>query len=410
MLDGATGVTGFFSKLKVFLKRSFRTRRAKVAAGVITPVIIILGMIFVGLAFRGADQPPGVAPQSKPGGAQEQAPAANDQSSPESGASNTDSDKPNTTPQSGGNNNQGGQGATSNDATGGPSSGGSTESGGSSGGTGSTAQSCPAYPTFPDANCTGVPAGVSLSTYTGPCTITDNDTIIDSKTVNCDLEIQATNVQIKSSRINGTLSTPNGSLAYSFTITDSEVIAPQATAIEQNGIGEANFTALRVEVTGGNRGVYCRKDCTLRDSWIHGTNIADTPRIHASAIRQSQGATIVHNRLHCSAEDTSSGGGCSANLTGYGDFEPVQDNRIEKNLFVATPGGACAYGGSSGDDGAKPYGDQASGIVFIDNVFERGSTGNCGFYFPITDFDSARPGNEWTNNKWDDGSEVPPAN
>jgi uncharacterized membrane protein YgcG len=312
--------------------------------------------------------------------------------------------------QGGGTTNQGSSPGSGSNQGGSSSSGGGSSGGQTGGGGSSSSQSCPAYPAFPDGNCTGVPAGVSLSNYTGPCTITANNTVIDGKTVNCSLEIQASNVQIKNSRINGTVLTPSGSLAYSFTITDSEVIAPQAAAWEQTGIGEANFTALRVEVTGGNRSVYCRKSCTVRDSWVHGQNIADSPRVHASGIRQSQGATIVHNRIHCSAEDTSSGGGCSADLTGYGDFEPVKDNRIEKNLFVATPGGACAYGGSSGDDGAKPYGDQASNIVFIDNMFQRGSSGNCGFYFPITDFDDTRPGNQWINNRWEDGAVLPPAN
>jgi hypothetical protein len=188
-----------------------------------------------------------------------------------------------------------------------------------------------------------------------------------------------------------------------------------AGAVEVTGLGEANFIAVRVDVTGGNRGVYCRFNCTIIDSMIGGTLIAQTPRVHASGIRQSQDAQIVHNRIHCAAEDTPTGGGCSADLTGYGDFEPVVNNLIEKNLFVATPGGVCAYGGASGDDGSKPFGNQSRDIRFIDNVFQRGPVGdggrrNCGYYFPITDFDSSRPGNVWTNNRWDDGGIVPPAN
>jgi hypothetical protein len=248
---------------------------------------------------------------------------------------------------------------------------------------------------------------MKLTNYSGSCTVRTSKTVIDRKILNCTLRIQAKNVVIKNSRINGSVS---GSSAYSFTIMDSEVHAPQAGNVESQGIGEANFTALRVEVTGGNRGIYCRLNCHVEDSWVHGTNIAPTPDIHASAIRQSQGAVIRHNRIHCSAEDTAAGGGCSADLTGYGDFEPVKNNLIEKNLFVATPGGACAYGGSSGDDGVKPYGNQASNIRFIDNVFERGRGGKCGYYFPITDFNSNRPGNQWVNNRWDDGKVVPPAN
>jgi hypothetical protein len=272
------------------------------------------------------------------------------------------------------------------------------------------AQRCAPYPAFPDEKCTGVPAGVTLAKYSGSCTVKTDNTVIDGKLITCSMSIQAKGVTIKNSRINGTVGTPNGSEKFSFTIMDSEVHAPQAGSTESQGVGDANFTMIRVEVVGGNRSVYCRKNCRVEDSWVHGQSIAQSPRIHASGIRQSQDSRIVHNRIHCSANDTPSGGGCSANLTGYGDFEPVRNNRVEKNLFVATPAGACAYGGSSGDDGTKPYGSQASGIVFVDNVFQRGPSGKCGYYFPITDFNSGRPGNQWVNNKWDDGAALPPAN
>lgn len=274
-------------------------------------------------------------------------------------------------------------------------------------------QVCPPFPAFPDAACTGVPAGVTLTPYTGPCTITVANTWIDRKVINCALRPMASGIRITNSRINGSVNGAAGANAPSFTITDSEIVAPQATAVESNGLGQANFVATRVEVTGGNRGVYCRFNCVLRDSWIHGTNIAQTPEIHASAVRQSQGAQILHNRLHCSAQDTPSQGGCSADLTGYGDFEPVANNLIQNNLFVATPGGACAYGGSSGEGGVKPFGSQAHDIRFIDNVFERGPGRKCGFYFPITDFlhddGSLPPGNQWSGNRWDSGEVLPPS-
>ena len=50
---------------------------------------------------------------------------------------------------------------------------------------------------------TGVPAGTTLTTYSGPCTITVDNTVIDSKTVNCSLFIEAENVTITKSQING---------------------------------------------------------------------------------------------------------------------------------------------------------------------------------------------------------------
>jgi hypothetical protein len=91
----------------------------------------------------------------------------------------------------------------------------------------------------------------------------------------------------------------------------------------------------------------------------------------------------------------------------------ISGSQVLEFRKYAGPGRAVhmtANGGSSGDDGTKPYGDQASNIVFIDNIFQRGPEGNCGYYFPITDFDSNRPGNQWVNNTWEDGATLPPAN
>jgi hypothetical protein len=99
--------------------------------------------------------------------------------------------------------------------------------------------------------------------------------------------------------------------------------------------------------------------------------------------------------------------GCSAALTGYGDFDVVQNNTIDGNLFIAGSGGYCSYGGSSS---GKPYSSGTKNIRFTNNVWQKGSGGKCGFYGPITSFDSSRPGNVWTNNKYEDGTTVAPAN
>ena len=77
---------------------------------------------------------------------------------------------------------------------------------------------------FPGPENTGVPAGTNLTPYTGPCTITTPSTIIDSKIVNCDLEIKATGVIIRKSEIKGHVQTPE-STGYSFRIEDSFVDA-----------------------------------------------------------------------------------------------------------------------------------------------------------------------------------------
>ncbi|MBK7863734.1 MAG: DUF4082 domain-containing protein [Archangiaceae bacterium] len=270
---------------------------------------------------------------------------------------------------------------------------------------------------WPSEANTGVPSGTVLTPYTGPCTITQNDTVIDRKTVNCRLEIRAKNVVITNSKINGSVWIDDPGPAYSFTITDSEIDAGSTQGNINDcasAIGKSHFVATRVHTYGGIRGIWCEYDCTVQDSWVHGQARDPTGRAHESGIRMGDGSILRHNSIRCDAPEVPPDAGCSADLTGYGDFAPIRNNTIERNLFLATTGGACAYGGSSGDDGAKPYGNQAANIAFIDNVFQRSSSyqssGKCGYYFPITDFDITRPGNRWVGNRWDNGAVLPPAN
>lgn len=255
---------------------------------------------------------------------------------------------------------------------------------------------------FPDATTTGVPAGVTLTPYTGPCTITAADTVIDGKTVNCELRIAAKGVAIRNSKINGSVSNQGGS----FTIVDSAVALGD---VEGTGIGEVDFTASRVEVTGGNRSINCFRDCTVEASYVHGQYLDVTGEAHESGIRMGSGSAIRGNTIACDAK--TSPHGCSAALTGYGDFAVVENNIIDGNLIRAGSGGYCAYGGSTKD---KPFSDGVNSIRFTNNVWERGTeksdhgTYICGYYGPIVSFDSGAPGNVWTNNLFDDGSPVVP--
>jgi hypothetical protein len=257
---------------------------------------------------------------------------------------------------------------------------------------------------FPSAATTGVPAGTVLSAYSGPCTITVSGTVIDAKRINCSLDIRAANVVVTRSIITGTIGTGDNSTGYSFRIADSEVNVGNR---EGTGIGAVNFVATRVHVTGGNRSVNCYNSCTVEQSYVHGQFRDDTGRVHESGIRMGQNSVIRGNTIVCDAPNVPPDAGCSAGLTGYGDFAPVRNNLIEGNFFAATTGGYCAYGGSSG---GKPYSSQTRDIVFRNNVFERGPGGKCGYYGPITSFNSGLPGNVWSNNTWSNGGTVPPAN
>jgi hypothetical protein len=80
---------------------------------------------------------------------------------------------------------------------------------------------------WPGAHNTGVPDGVALTRYDGPCTIEENHTRLDARLVDCErLRIVAEDVTITRTRINGRIDTPDPrdeKYSFSFVIEDSEV-------------------------------------------------------------------------------------------------------------------------------------------------------------------------------------------
>jgi hypothetical protein len=225
--------------------------------------------------------------------------------------------------------------------------------------------------------------------------------VIDAKTVNCDLNIKAAGVKISRSKINGAVMADG--TGYSFILSDSTVDASPNGAREITAAWADNSTVLRSHLYGGNRSVYC-DHCTVQDSYVHGQDADQSGVWHESGIRMDQYATIRHNTIACDAPNIGDAG-CSAPLTGYGDWSPVTNNTIDNIYFKATPGGFCAYGGSSG---GKAYSGGAHDIKFTNNVFERGTTGNCGIWDAVTDFNASAPGNVFTNNKFTDGVLISP--
>jgi hypothetical protein len=272
--------------------------------------------------------------------------------------------------------------------------------------------------------------------YTGTCTISVANTVIDSKVVNCrSIDVRASGFVLKNSYLNGGIVQSNGS--PSFTVQDSFIdsgvqypacsngscpagkyaCGDTGNATTDCGVTGANFTILRTEIVNSNRAAYCESPgpCVIQDSYFHGTNLwPDASNLaHASSVREEQNLTLRHNSLHCSYTGPFVNGeiGCSADLTGYADFAPIRNNTVDSNLFVASPGSAfCAYGGATS---GKPFsGDPTNGTnqKFTNNVFQRGSNRKCSSYGPVTNFDRSRTGNVWTGNIWDDGTAVAPSN
>jgi hypothetical protein len=248
-----------------------------------------------------------------------------------------------------------------------------------------------------------------MSAYSGPCTITTPNTVMDSKVIRCDISSRSTGLVIRNSYVYGEVS------GSGFRVEDSIIngIKSNGYACNDCGVQGSNFTVVRTEFVNTSRGAWCENTCTIEDSYVHGTTLNPASGAHAGGFRVEQNTTLRHNTISCDYTgpyNVNPETGCSADITGYPDFVPIHDNTIENNLLMSNNSGIgyCVYGGGSA---SKPFsGDpsNATSIVFRNNVFQRGANGKCGSYGPVTDFKPGRSGNVWSNNTWDNGGTVSP--
>ena len=232
--------------------------------------------------------------------------------------------------------------------------------------------------------------------------------------VNCGLDIATSGVVIRNSFVNGSIDTFDDTDSVS--VVDSTIDAGDVNATSNTGaraIMDRNFSLLRVETIRGVSGGWCNTTCTIKDSWIHAQDKDEGGYAHMSGFRQGGGSLpnsqqFLHNSIACDAPVVEPDAGCSADITGYGDFETVKNNLLEKNLLMESPEGAfCAYGGSSGSsNGAKPY-PYGANNVWRNNIFQHGAGGKCASFAPMTDLDPGVRGNVWDNNRWNTGELLP---
>ena len=279
-------------------------------------------------------------------------------------------------------------------------------------------------PRFPDSTCTGVPPGTHLTRYTGPCTITSDGTVIDAKIVSCQrLNIQAKDVIVRDSRLvtlwlDQDVMHAQRASGWSASVIDSEIDA--GTSGENGGVCCGNYTLLRVDAHGGHNGAQCENGasyCRITDSWLHGQlNGGPVGTNHLGGFLHDGGtpATLKHNTIVCD-HAAENGEGCSGDINLIANFGPMRDVIVQGNLLGANNLGSayCTYAGGVGAGGAESYKDESSGVVYRNNVFERGSGGgtvqnSCAAYGPVTGFDAGGPGNVWEGNRYDDGTVVDP--
>jgi hypothetical protein len=165
---------------------------------------------------------------------------------------------------------------------------------------------------FPDASNTGVPAGVTLTAYTGPSELPAG-TVIDSKLVTTCLHTTQSGVIIRRSRIQASCGWVVDAEVASGTwllIEDSEINCAGGGGGNQGGLGEFGFTARRIEISGGcANNVDGDRNFTIEDSYLH--SLQPEGSNHGDSIQSCCAAnvTIRHNTLLGRSGDLSGNGG-----------------------------------------------------------------------------------------------------
>jgi hypothetical protein len=256
----------------------------------------------------------------------------------------------------------------------------------------------PEPPNKPGPTNTGVPAGTKLTIVNGDITVTTPGTVIDGKDIKGELIIQASNVTVRRSLIEGgkghdasvDIQSGKGIL-----LEDDEVTAANP-APGDDDMRVMNATVERLNIHGGVDGIKLFSNSTVTSSWIHGLSYfshdpaQDNGPSHNDTIQILGGSNfhVTGNWLDSATKDNSA-------------IQVTQDIGKIHSLYISgnwADGGSCSFN-FSGHNGA---GTQLamSGITVTNNRFGHTSArynGNCAI---VVD-DTTTHLTQSTGNVWD---------
>jgi len=214
--------------------------------------------------------------------------------------------------------------------------------GGGTGG-GNTGSSC-ALPKYPDATCTGVPAGTALTAVSGDLTVTADNSTVSGKNVSGCIEVMAVGVTVKNSKAK-CIETANSSRARDpanapLTIEDSEVDC--GNRLGSTAIGDRNINVYRVNIHGCENGFDMDSNSIIQDSYIHDLYNSATGDPHTDGLQSGVGSnlTINHNTFYgfdtgCKYPNDGSCNGTSAiNIFNAASGPAVHDTTVSNNLLA----------------------------------------------------------------------------
>jgi len=224
---------------------------------------------------------------------------------------------------------------------------------------------------FPNSTNTGVPAGTSLTAYTGPMTITTDGTVIDGKIITGTLRVTADNVVIKNSQINYSgMWGVDAEGANNITIQDSDIVGPGYSADSNAGIlGSGTF--LRNDVSKSENGIVLTGgSSTVVGNYVHDLqdNAAD-PHYDGISVQGGQDGVLIEGNTVL-ARDTS-------DIFIKNDFGPINNVTVNANYLAGEPGITLYVDG-------RANGGPITNVSVTNNYMEKG-------YYDYFSIDNSSP-------------------
>ncbi|MFI5896537.1 hypothetical protein ACIA5D_41200 [Actinoplanes sp. NPDC051513] len=247
---------------------------------------------------------------------------------------------------------------------------------------------------FPNANNTGVPAGVTLKKKSGDITVTKKGTVIDGIELTGCISVNASNVTIKRSRIKGSCAEGTIGPHYNANYTNLLIEDVEVDGLDESNtysvVAGTNFTCRRCNLHGGGTGIRAGSNVVVEDSWLHGNHVGGESHNTAMSIHGGSNITIRHNWLQCDG-----GWNCSSALSLYTPDGAIDHVLVDSNLFSG--GGYCVYGGVYNRDTGLVAAKQ---VRFLNNGFLKNQWPKCGDLGPVAGWDVPVEGNVWSGNYW----------
>jgi hypothetical protein len=268
----------------------------------------------------------------------------------------------------------------------------------------------PAAGDFPTPDSVG-PATEPTKAWTGSCTVTTDDLVIEGVVVSCPGGLEMGNVngdQAPDRSVQGVVirdAVVNGGVFTSEVDTDdaagNDASHPQIFAVESSrivcapaqgscrAVGLAHFSVRDSYLRGTHSGGWAHNNVVIEDSYITTTGTST----HQSGIRMLKNSTLRGNTLFCAPAGSEKDGGCSADGVFYREFGVPENLTIEGNWFRRDAGQGQWFATRFVDCQLV---DVCVNISMVGNVFDRGQ-GTDGGEFPDD------TGDVWSDNFWADG-------